>query len=78
MMERQHPRDRALDEIHRLIERELGDIESYDLPAEDFDVVVCWNVFEHLPHPERAPYSDSPAPSAPAGWSSWRCQTRCR
>jgi SAM-dependent methyltransferase len=102
MMRRQHPRDRALDEIHRLIERELGgreklrvleagcgsisylafppdsylvgidisdaqlrkntyldekilgDIESCDLPAEDFDVVVCWNVFEHLPHPERA------------------------
>jgi SAM-dependent methyltransferase len=37
-----------------LDEKILGDIESYELPAEDFDVVVCWNVFEHLPHPERA------------------------
>jgi SAM-dependent methyltransferase len=102
MLKQQHPRDRALTEIHQLMERELagrdelrvleagcgsisylafptdshvvgidiseaqlgkntylaekilGDIESYDLPAEDFDVIVCWNVFEHLPHPERA------------------------
>jgi SAM-dependent methyltransferase len=101
-MPNQDPRDRALAEIHRIMERELrsreklrvleagcgsisyiafptesylvgidiseaqltknayldekllGDIESYDLPAEDFDVIVCWNVFEHLPHPERA------------------------
>jgi len=100
-VKQQHPRDLALEEIHRLMERELGsrdklrvleagcgsisyltfppdsylvgidisdaqlrkntyldekilgDIESYELPAEDFDVVVCWNVFEHLPHPER-------------------------
>jgi SAM-dependent methyltransferase len=100
--QQQHPRDRALEEIHQLMERDLGsreklrvleagcgsisyltfppdsylvgidisdaqlskntyldekilgDIESYELPVEDFDVVVCWNVFEHLPHPERA------------------------
>ena len=37
-----------------LAEKILGDIERYELPAEEFDVVVCWNVFEHLPHPERA------------------------
>jgi SAM-dependent methyltransferase len=37
-----------------LQEKLLGDIETYDLPASSFDVIVCWNVFEHLPHPERA------------------------
>jgi SAM-dependent methyltransferase len=102
MLQQQHPRDLALAEMHRLIERELGgreklrvleagcgsisylrfppdtylvgidiseaqlrkntyldekilgDIERHQLPAEEFDVVVCWNVFEHLPHPEQA------------------------
>jgi SAM-dependent methyltransferase len=37
-----------------LDEKVLGDIESHELPTGDFDAVVCWNVFEHLPHPERA------------------------
>jgi SAM-dependent methyltransferase len=37
-----------------LRERLHGDIETYDLPASSYDVIVCWNVFEHLPHPERA------------------------
>ena len=32
----------------------LGDIQSYDLPVSHFDVVVCWNVLEHLREPERA------------------------
>jgi SAM-dependent methyltransferase len=37
-----------------LDEKILGDIEHHELPTGDFDAVVCWNVFEHLPHPERA------------------------
>ncbi|MFQ6088941.1 MAG: class I SAM-dependent methyltransferase [Candidatus Methanofastidiosia archaeon] len=37
-----------------LSEKILGDIQSYDLPASDFDVIVCWNVLEHLSQPERA------------------------
>jgi SAM-dependent methyltransferase len=37
-----------------LDEKILGDIEHHELPTGDFDTVVCWNVFEHLPHPERA------------------------
>jgi SAM-dependent methyltransferase len=37
-----------------LHEKLLGDIETYDLPHSGFDAIVCWNVFEHLPHPEWA------------------------
>jgi SAM-dependent methyltransferase len=37
-----------------LDEKILGDIERHELPTGAFDAVVCWNVFEHLPHPERA------------------------
>lgn len=29
----------------------VGDVETYDLPAESFDAVVCWYVFEHLRNP---------------------------
>jgi SAM-dependent methyltransferase len=35
-------------------ERILGDIQTYPLPKEAFDVVVCWNVIEHLPRPQDA------------------------
>lgn len=31
-----------------------ADLQSYDLPKDAFDLVVCWEVLEHLPHPERA------------------------
>ena len=37
-----------------LDEKILGDIETYDLPHSAFDAIVCWNVFEHLPHPAQA------------------------
>jgi SAM-dependent methyltransferase len=41
-------RDRTLDD------RIVGDVEAYPLPDAAYDVVVCWYVFEHLAHPERA------------------------
>jgi SAM-dependent methyltransferase len=37
-----------------LDEKILGDVESHDFPPASFDAVVCWYVFEHLKHPERA------------------------
>jgi SAM-dependent methyltransferase len=37
-----------------LHERIAGDLETYDLGAARFDVVVSWNVLEHLGRPERA------------------------
>jgi ubiquinone/menaquinone biosynthesis C-methylase UbiE len=35
-------------------EKILGDIQDYPLPKENFDVVVCWMVLEHLPRPKEA------------------------
>lgn len=32
----------------------LGDLQSYPLPEEEFDVVVCWDVIEHLSKPKDA------------------------
>ena len=32
----------------------LGDIQDYPLPKEDFDVIVCWMVLEHLSRPDDA------------------------
>ena len=32
----------------------VGDIQDYPLPKEDFDVVVCWMVLEHLSRPKKA------------------------
>lgn len=37
-----------------LSERILGDIQTYPLAASSFDLVVCWDVLEHLPHPDQA------------------------
>jgi ubiquinone/menaquinone biosynthesis C-methylase UbiE len=37
-----------------LHERIAGDIQYYEFPAESFDGIVCWDVLEHLPHPELA------------------------
>jgi SAM-dependent methyltransferase len=48
LSERQLERNASLDE------RILGDVESYPLPSREYDVIVCWNVLEHVPHPERA------------------------
>jgi SAM-dependent methyltransferase len=35
-------------------EKILGDVTSHDFAAADFDVIVCWDVLEHLPNPEHA------------------------
>jgi 2-polyprenyl-3-methyl-5-hydroxy-6-metoxy-1,4-benzoquinol methylase len=35
-------------------EKILGDIQSYDLPPSEFDVIICWWVLEHLQYPDKA------------------------
>jgi 2-polyprenyl-3-methyl-5-hydroxy-6-metoxy-1,4-benzoquinol methylase len=37
-----------------LRESVLGDIQSYEFPPHSFDVIVCWDVLEHLPDPQAA------------------------
>jgi 2-polyprenyl-3-methyl-5-hydroxy-6-metoxy-1,4-benzoquinol methylase len=46
--------ERQLERNDSLDERILGDVETYPIPVREFDVIVCWNVLEHVPHPERA------------------------
>jgi SAM-dependent methyltransferase len=41
----------ALERNACVTERVIGDIETYDLPADSFDAIVCWYVFEHLRNP---------------------------
>jgi SAM-dependent methyltransferase len=43
-----------LDKNDVLDEKILGDVQSYEFPPDSFDLIVCWYVFEHLPHPEEA------------------------
>jgi SAM-dependent methyltransferase len=35
-------------------EKILGDVTAYGFAAAEFDVIVCWDVLEHLPNPEAA------------------------
>lgn len=44
----------ALQRNENLDEAILGDLETDPLPTAAFDVVICWNVLEHLARPERA------------------------
>ncbi len=37
-----------------LNEKILGDIQSFDFPVSEFDMVICWNVLEHLIYPINA------------------------
>lgn len=37
-----------------LQEKILGDLQTYPLPADEFDIVVCWDVIEHLSRPREA------------------------
>lgn len=32
----------------------VGDIQYYDFPPSSFDVIICWNVLEHVPYPQLA------------------------
>jgi len=41
----------GLAENDDLDERIVGDVETYPLPADEFDLVVCWNVLEHVRRP---------------------------
>jgi ubiquinone/menaquinone biosynthesis C-methylase UbiE len=43
-----------LEKNPRLEERIVGNIEEMSLRPSDFDAIICWNVLEHLSHPERA------------------------
>jgi SAM-dependent methyltransferase len=29
----------------------IGDVQSYPLPRAAFDIVICWELLEHVPHP---------------------------
>jgi len=49
--------DVAEDQLERnkqLDERICGDIQTCDLGSSRYDVIVCWNVLEHLANPEQA------------------------
>lgn len=39
---------------NQLHEKILGDLATHPLPSSRFDLVVCWDVLEHLPDPMRA------------------------
>src|SRR4029077_10901958 len=43
-----------LEKNNVLQEKILGDIETFPLPPASFDIIICWDVLEHWPHPERA------------------------
>ena len=43
-----------LDRNTRLDERILGDLQSFPLPASSYDLIVSWDVLEHLEHPRAA------------------------
>lgn len=37
-----------------LHERILADIQNFDLPERSFDMIICWDVLEHLDAPQKA------------------------
>lgn len=43
-----------LDRHTGLDEKIVGDIETYRFEPRSFDAIICWNVLEHMAHPERA------------------------
>jgi SAM-dependent methyltransferase len=49
--------DTSLKQLERnraLHERICGDLQDCDLPSNFYDVIVCWDVLEHVPKPELA------------------------
>jgi SAM-dependent methyltransferase len=45
---------RQLERNHALHDKLQGDIQSYRFAPASFDLIVCWDVLEHLAAPERA------------------------
>jgi len=45
---------KQLDKNATVQEKILGDIQEHSLPKGEFDVVICWNVLEHLSKPKDA------------------------
>lgn len=43
-----------LDKNKMIQEKILGDIQTHPLPPDTFDLIICWNVIEHLSHPQQA------------------------
>ena len=43
-----------LDKNSVVHEKILGDIQEYELPEKYYDLIVCWNVLEHLKYPRKA------------------------
>lgn len=35
-------------------EKIVGDIQAYEHEPNTYDLIICWDVLEHLPHPEKA------------------------
>ncbi len=46
--------ERQLSRNTLLHEKVLGDIETHRWPPGSFDLIICWDVLEHLPHPDAA------------------------
>jgi SAM-dependent methyltransferase len=44
----------ALERNAMLNEAIVGDLQTYPLETNSFDEIVCWDVLEHLPRPDRA------------------------
>lgn len=46
--------EKQLGRNEQLNEKILGDLQTYDLGSGVFDVIVSWDVLEHIEHPEKA------------------------
>jgi SAM-dependent methyltransferase len=46
--------EKQLERNTMLDEKIPGDIQYYEFRPESFDVIICWDVLEHLPHPRLA------------------------
>lgn len=45
---------KQLDRNTVLHEKILGDIQTHQLPQNAYDLIMCWDVLEHLPNPDKA------------------------
>ena len=45
---------KQLDRNTELHEKILGDLETYPLSPNTYDMIICWDVLEHLSHPGKA------------------------